>query len=76
MSKPLYLVNFITVVGEYYIKQSRDGLKELSLTHFEYCLKDKLKIEERIAAGKGNHLFFKERYGFLLAKLLIIFSSS
>ena len=42
MSKPLfYLVNFITVVGKYYIKQSRDGLKELSLTYFQYCLKDK-----------------------------------
>ena len=70
MSKPLfYLVNFITVVGKYYIKQSRDGLKELSLTHFQYCLKEKLEIEECIAAGKRNHLLFQERYGFLLAKL-------
>ena len=70
MGEPLfYLVNFITVVGKYYIKQSRDDLKELSLTHFQYCLKDKLKIEECIASDKGNHLLFQERYGFLLAKL-------
>ena len=50
MCEPLfYLVNFITVVGKYYIKQSRDDLKELSLTHFQYCLKDKLTPQSSVA---------------------------
>ena len=67
MSKPpFYLVKFITVVGKYYIKQSRDGWFERTVINLCSVL---LKTEECIASGKGKHLLFQERYGFLLAKV-------
>ena len=60
-----YMVNYIIIIGKYFIYRSRKNGSHIVFTNFQNYLKWKLKLEQGVFISQGRIGIFKARLGLL-----------
>ena len=64
-----YMVNYIIIIGKYFIYKSRKNGEHLFFANFQKYLKWKLKLEQGVFISQGRLGIFEARLGLLYDNL-------
>jgi hypothetical protein len=65
----LYILNFVTVYGKWYIYTRKKECKRLIFARFKKYLKYTLSVEYQVAINKNKQSEFKNRWSFIVSNL-------
>ena len=60
-----YIINYVIIIGKYYISQSKKKQKDISFFNFLHTLKQKLRLDERVHIKQDCLPRFVEKFGIL-----------
>ena len=64
-----HVINYVILMGKYFIYKSKKKQKDLFFYNFQYTLRSRLQIDEKVYVQQGRLDLFEKKFGILLDNL-------